>query len=127
MAKRSLPTPMSPGSAGAEGCVPKGGMAPPRDTVIVQRTGLLCQLRGAGGADPDHHGDIGCSHVWVWKTGQSLWPLSGRPLPVIQSMANDTNPSLAGLLVLWSLQDKSPGQLRCWWRAQGIWGGGWEN
>ena len=33
-------------------------MVPARDTVIVQRTGLLCQLRGAGGADPDHHGDI---------------------------------------------------------------------
>ena len=71
-------------------------------------------------------GTSGCSHVWVWKTGESLWPLSGCLLPVIQSMANDTNPSLAELVVLRSLQDKSPDPLRCWGRAQGIWGGGWE-
>ena len=51
---------------------------------------------GGGGADPDHHRDIRVlPDVWVWKTGDSLWPLSGRPFYVIQSMENDPNSSLA--------------------------------
>ena len=79
---------------------------------------------GGGGADPDHHRDIRVlPDVWVWKTGDSLWPLSGRPFYVIQSMENDPNSSLAGLVVLQSLPEKSPDQFRCWWRAQGMWVG----
>ena len=100
-------------------------MAPPQDTVILQRTELLCPL-GAGGLILTVRDIRVLPDVWVWKTGDSLRPLSGCPLYVIQSMENDTNPSLAGLLALQSLQEKSPDRLRCCWRAQGIWGGGWE-
>ena len=117
---------MSPGSAGAGGFLLKGGTVPPQDTVLCSDPAedRVAVPTGGGGADPDHHRDTRVlPDVWIWKTGDSLRPLSGCPLYVIQSMENDPNPSLAGLLVLQSLPEKSPDQLRCWWRAQGMWVG----